>query len=138
MITDHQNLRTVFEIETSTEVSSSELMEKKSSLRAITLKRENLASEIGYRVRDTLPSYPFWVMDQVDFDDPRLEDIKEEFFETESKRAKLAREVSRMEAIEEDELPRYEAREKAYAFLNSLSDEEAIRFLKQHRLNTVR
>jgi len=131
------SIKNIFEFEATSIKPSSELMDKKSTLRALNLKRDKLAMEIGYRVKDTIPTYPRWVMDQVNFNDPRLEDIKDKFFEVESKITDLTWEVARLEAIEKGELPRYEAQRKAYKFLGKLTEEQATNFLKTHRLTTV-
>lgn len=131
------SIKNIFEFEGASTKPSSELMEKKSILRAVTLKRDKLEMEIGHRVKDTIPTYPLWTIDQVNFDDPRLADIKDKFFDVDSKMTKLSWEVSRLEAIEKGELPRHEAKVKAYKFLGTLTDEQATNFLKKYQLSTV-
>ena len=114
------------------------LDDKKSSLRAIQRRRDDLAAEIGYRVRDTISSYPLWVMEQVNFDDPRLADIKGKFFKTEEKLRELTWEVDRLEAIRDGELPRHEAKVKVYEFLRGMGDDKnQINFLQSYHLSTV-
>ena len=113
------------------------LDDKKSSLRAIQRRRDDLAAEIGYCVRDTISSYPLWVMEQVNFDDPRLADIKGKFFKTEEKLRELTWEVDRLEAIRDGELPRHEAKVKVYDFLGKMSDDNVISFLQAYHLSTT-
>ena len=113
------------------------LDDKKSSLRAIQRRRDDLAAEIGYCVRDTISSYPLWVMEQVNFDDPRLADIKGKFFKTEEKLRELTWEVDRLEAIRDGELPRHEAKVKVYDFLGKMSEDNVISFLQAYHLSTI-
>lgn len=134
------SINTLFEMETGTTgtQSNSELQQKSASLRALNLKRDNLAREIGYRVRDTISSYPLWIMDQVNFNDPRLADIKDEFFNIEEKISKLIWEVDRLEAIQNGELPRHEAKVKVYQFLRGMgNDKNQIEFLQRYSLSTT-
>ena len=131
------SINTLFEMETGSTPKTSELEEKKSTLRALKHRRDHLAAEIGYRVRDTISSYPLWIIDQVNFDDPRIADIKDEFFQTEEKISKLDWEVSRLEAIRDGELPRHEAKVKVYKFLQGMSDKNQIAFLQSHSLSTT-
>ncbi|WP_296882249.1 hypothetical protein [uncultured Methanobrevibacter sp.] len=130
-------LRNLFEFEAASTKTSHEIMDKKSTLRALTLKRDKLAMEIGHCVKDTIPSYPFWTMDQINFDDPRLADMKDKFSDVETKISNLSWEVDRLEAIQKGELPRHEARVKAYNFLGKLTDKQATNFLKRYQLTTV-
>ena len=127
-----------FEMETGTmHPPVNNLEEKKSQLRVITLKRETLAAEMAYIVRDTIPSYPLWVMDQVNFDDPRLVDIKEKFFDADSKMSKLSWEVDRLQSIHDGELERHDAKVKVYDFLKRMDDTAQINFLQTYSLSTV-
>ena len=76
-------------------------------------------------------------MDQVDFNDPRLDDIKDKFFKTEEKLRELTWEVDRLEAIRDGELPRHEAKVKVYDFLGKMSDDNVISFLQAYHLSTT-
>ena len=76
-------------------------------------------------------------MDQIDFNDPRLSDIKGKFFKTEEKISKLTWEVDRLEAIRDGELPRHEAKVKVYDFLGKMTDENVISFLQNYHLTTI-
>ena len=129
-------MSTLFEAEVTTQ-DDSELMDKKSTLRVLTLKRDKYAQEISQRLGLPLPGQKFWTMEQVNFDDPKLADIKDDFNETVSKISEYSWEVGRLEAIHDGELPRHEAKIKAYSFLNKLGDEQATAFLKSYRLTTV-
>lgn len=130
---------TLFEMETGTTHNNSyELNQKRQTLRALNRRRDNMAAEIGYRVRDTISSYPLWIMDQVNFDDPRLSDIKDDFFQVEEKIQELTWEVDRLEAIRDGELDRYEAKRKVYKFLRGMgSDKNQIEFLQNYHLSTT-
>ena len=132
------SINTIFEMETASIRKVSELEQKRSTLKALNLKRDNLAAEIGYRVQDTISSYPRWIMDQVNFDDPRIADIKDEFFRLEEKISKLTWEVDRLEAIRDGELPRHEAKVKVYEFLRGMgNDMNQIHFLQTYHLSTT-
>jgi len=130
---------TLFEMETGTRHNPNyELQNKKATLVALNRRRDDLAAEIGFRVKDTIPSYPLWSMRQVNFNDPRLDDIKDDFFKIEERIYNVSREINRLEAIENNDLPRYEARVKVYDFLGKMgSDENRIRFLQSHHLTTT-
>lgn len=132
----NSTIQSFFEYEAAANKPTS-IEDKKSSLRALILKRDNLAREIGHRVQDTISSYPLWIMDQVNFDDPRLADIKDDFFKTEEKISKLHWEVDRLEAIRDGELPRHEAKVKVYDFLGKMSEDNVISFLQAYHLSTV-
>lgn len=134
------SINTLFEMETGTTGTghSSELEQKSSTLRALTHRRDNLAAEIGYRVQDTISSYPLWIMEQVDFNDPRLADIKDQFFQLEEKISKLTWEVDRLEAIRDGELPRHEAKVEVYDFLRRMgNDDNQISFLQTYHISTT-
>ena len=53
------SLNTIFEMETGTTGHNpiSELEQKRSTLKALNRRRDNIAAEIGYRVKDTISSY---------------------------------------------------------------------------------
>lgn len=133
------SIKNLFEFEAGNtpKKTSFTLDEKKSTLRALQKRRDDLAAEIGSRVRDTISSYPLWIMDQVDFNDPRLDDIKDKFFKTEEKLRELTWEVDRLEAIRDGELPRHEAKVKVYDFLEKMSDDNVISFLQAYHLSTT-
>ena len=112
---------------------SSELMEKKSTLRALNLKRENLAVEMAERLGLT----GFFGLAQINFDDPRIADLIDDFNEVVSKIGFYFWEVDRLEAIRDGELPRHNAKVKVYKFLGGLGNDKATNFLKLHHLTTV-
>ena len=133
------SINTLFEMEVGTTGTTSiELEQKIQTLRALSRRRDDMAAEIGYRVQDTISSYPLWIMEQVNFDDPRLADIKDKFFRIEEKISKLTWEVDRLEAIENGELPRHEAKVKVYEFLRGMGeDKNQISFLQTYSLSTT-
>lgn len=133
------SINTLFEMETGTRYTPNpELDNKKATLRALHNRRDDLAAEIGYRVKDTISSYPLWIMDQVNFNDPRLSDIKDDYFKIEEKIRKLTWEVDRLQAIQDGELPRHEAKVKVYTFLRAMGDDKnQIHFLQSYSLSTV-
>lgn len=112
---------------------SSDLMEKKSTLRALNLKRDNLAVEMATRLGLT----GFFGVNQINFDDPRIADIIDDFNEVVSKIGFYSWEVDRLEAIRDGELPRHNAKIKVYNFLVELGNDRATNFLKLHHLSTV-
>ena len=115
------------------EFDSHELMEKKSTLRALNLKKDSMAVEIATKLDLT----GYFGLEEIDFDDPRLADIKDEFFKIISKINSCSWEVDRLEALRDGELPRHEARKKVYTFLNRLGNDQATDFLKSYQLSTV-
>ena len=123
---------TFFEAEV-TSIDESELIDKKSTLRALTLKRDNLAIEMASKLGLT----GFFSINQINFDDPKISDIKDDFQEVVSKIGFYSWEVDRLEAIHDGELPRHHAKVKVYAFLGRLGNDKATNFLKVHRLSTV-
>lgn len=123
---------TLFEAEV-TSYDESELMDKKSTLRALNLKRDNLAIEMASKLGLT----GFFSINQIDFDDPKVSALKDDFQEVVSKIGFYSWEVDRLESIRDGELPRHNARVKVYAFLNGLGNDNATNFLKSHRLSTV-
>lgn len=122
---------TLFEAEVT--YDDSELMDKKSTLRALNLKRDNLAIEIASKLELT----GFFSINQIDFDDPKVSTLKDDFQEVVSKIGFYSWEVDRLESIRDGELPRHNARVKVYAFLGGLGNDNATNFLKSHRLSTV-
>ena len=116
-------------------VSESELRNKKSTLRVYKRKYDNYMSEFQKRLDLPLPGQQFWTMDQVDLNDPRLEDIKDDFRNFMGKVHELQWEIEKAEAVINNTLPQYYATRKAYSFLDS-QDDGGITFLQEHNLTT--
>ena len=125
-------MSTLFEAEV-TSYDDSELMDKKSTLRALTRKRDTLSVEMASKLGLT----GFFSVNQLDFDNPKISDLKDDFLEVVSKINFYSWEVDRLEAIRDGELPRHHAKVKVYAFLGRLGNDKATNFLKVHRLSTV-
>ena len=116
-------------------VTDSELRNKKSTLRVYKRKYDDYMSEFQKRLDLPLPGQPFWTMAQVNLDDPRLEDIKDDFKNLVEKIHSLGWEIEKDEAVRDDTLPEYYATRKAYSFLDS-QDDGGIAFLQENNLTT--
>ena len=116
-------------------VTESELQNKKGTLRVYQRKYDNYMSEFQSRLDLPLPGQQFWTMAQVDLDDPRLEDIKDDFRNLMEKIRNLQWEIEKDEAVRDNTLPQYYATRKAYNFLDS-QDDGGITFLQEHNLTT--
>lgn len=114
------------------------LEDLKSSHRAIQNKLDSLREEAAI-ITGVLPLKPgrkFWVADEIDWDDPKLEGIKDTYFELKDTSSSLAYHVGRLEAIKNDELPLWEAKVKAITFLedNFNGIEEEAEFFRKNNL----
>ncbi|MBQ6344978.1 MAG: hypothetical protein IJI96_02585 [Methanobrevibacter sp.] len=109
----------------------------KGSYRAIGRKLESMRMDAAIQV-GILPlseGKPFWLAEEIDWDDPRLSDMKEKFFFFLDKHYELGNQVGRLEAIQANDLPRWEAEQVAYGWLNILGDKSNA-WLIEHKLNT--
>ena len=116
-------------------VTDSELRNKKSTLKIYKRKYDKYMSIFQERLDLPLPGQQFWTMDQVDLNDPRLEDIKDDFRNFMEKVHELQWEIEKDEAVINNTLPEYYATRKAYSFLDS-QDDGGITFLQEHNLTT--
>lgn len=111
----------------------------KSSVRAIDHKLENLRIDAALLV-GVLPLKPgrrFWVATEIDWDDPKIpEDLHENYFSLVEKRYVLNYQAEKMEAEQKNELPRFEAEQIAYKWLNILGD-DGNNWLIEHHLTTI-
>lgn len=112
-------------------VEITSLDDKKKTYRALKNRRDSYSVEIA-----TILDMPkIWVIDQVDFDDPRLSHIKDDFLKVTKRLHELYWEIEREEAIRDGTFPHYIATRKAYCFLDSQPD-KGIQFLQKHNLTT--
>jgi hypothetical protein len=114
------------------------LEDLRSSYRAIGKKLDNIRMDAAI-LTNILPlpeGKRFWVADEIQWDDPRLDDIRDKFFSLLEKHHDLERTIGRLEAIRDNDLPRWEARQTAYGWLNILGD-DGNDWLIQHNLTTV-
>ncbi|MBQ2832417.1 hypothetical protein [Methanobrevibacter sp.] len=116
-------------------VTDSELQNKRATLRVLERRYDDYMSIFQKRLELPLPGQKFWVMSQVDLDDPRLKDIKEDFINLVDKLHSLQWEIHKDEAIINGSLDEYYATRKAYSFLDS-QDDGGIAFLQEHNLTT--
>lgn len=116
-------------------VTESELQNKKGTLRVYQRKYDNYMSEFQKRLDLPLPGQKFWVMSQVNLDDPRVKDLKEDFINLVEKIHNLQWEIHKDEATINGTLKEYYATRKAYSFLDS-QDDGGITFLQEHNLTT--
>ena len=115
--------------------TDSEIQNKKSTLRLYKRRYDTYMSEFQKRLELPLPGQKFWTLEQVDLDDPKLEDIKEDFKNLVETIHSLHWEIEKDEAILNNNLPEYYATRKAYSFLDS-QDDGGISFLREHNLTT--
>ena len=115
------------------------LEDLRSSYRAIDRRLDQLRIEaaIAVEVLPLKPGRKFWTADEIDWDDPRIsEHLKQKVFDLCEKHTQLYKTITRREAIENDDLPRWEARQVAYGWLHVLGD-EANDWLIAHKLSTI-
>jgi len=114
------------------------LEDLRSSYRAIGKKLDNLRMDAAIMV-GILPLAPgrrVWVADEIDWDDPKLDQLRETFFSLLNKHHRLEIEIGRREALRDNNYPRWLAEREAYGWLNILGD-ESNDWLIEHGLTTV-
>lgn len=116
------------------------LEDLRSSYRAIGRKLDDLRIEAAIAV-EILPLKPgrrFWCADEIDWDDPRIpEHLKQKVFDLCDKHYQLGQTIGKREAICDGDLPRWEARQVAYGWLNILGEQGSTDWLIKHHLTTV-
>ena len=110
------------------------LEDLKSSYRALVRKSDTLASEAAFRQGLPKEGQPFFISGQIDWDNPNVSDIKPAYFEAIEKAGELHHIIGRLEASQINDLPRWEARQKANHFLHSnfVSIDEVKKWLNEH------
>ena len=112
------------------------LEDLRSSLSAVNKKADNIANKAA-NITGILPLQEgrrFWCVTEINWDDPRLTELKETYFKCINDAANLRDEIGRLEDGD-----RYEARKKANLFLCTHFDsfEEEAEWLRSHGLNTL-
>ena len=114
------------------------LEDLRSSVRAMekSIDRKRIDAAIKVGVLPLKPGRRFWVATEINWDDPRLDDMREPFMELVDKHYKLSKIVGRMEAIQSGNLEFWEAKEKAntFAFEHFSTDEEETEFYRKHNI----
>jgi len=110
----------------------------KSSLYAVNLRLEKLRIEAALAL-GILPlpeGKPFWVADEIDWTNPEVSDLSRTYFDLLDKSHDLSREIEYREAVLSDNIPYYEAKNKAYAFMNTnfTNLDEEVEFFKKNNL----
>ena len=113
--------------------TDSEVSEMKSSLRALQYKRDKISLEIA----ETLEVSGFYVLSQLNLNDPRVVTLRDQLYTVESKMDKLYWDIEEAEAVRDNEYEHYLARKQCSKFLGALGDKAANSFLKQHGLTTI-
>lgn len=114
------------------------LEDLRSSYRAVEHKLDSLNMDAA-SILDILPLQPgrkFWSSTEIDWNDPRLQPLKGKYDELTEKHRKLSQEIGRREAIRDDDLPRWGAKQVAYDWLHILGD-DGNRWLLDHKLTTI-
>ena len=115
------------------------LEDLKSSVRALDRKIEQIQMDAAL-LTGVLPlpeGRKLWSTTEINWDDHNIPgDMKDNYMDLLRKRYALNKQASRMEAEKDGELPRWEARELAYNWLNCLGD-KGNDWLLEHNLTTV-
>ena len=93
------------------------LEDLKSSYRLLVRKSDTLASEAASRQGLPKTGQRFFISGQIDWDNPNVADIKPKYFDAVEKAGELNTEIGRLEAIQDNDLHRWEARQKANHFI---------------------
>lgn len=110
----------------------------KSSLHAIDHKIDNLKMDAAL-ILGILPlddNRRFWVATEINWNDPRLNHLRDTFFELVQKSYKFSNYIGRLEAIEGGYLEYWEAEQKGLKFLSEhfTSFDEQVDFFKKNNL----
>lgn len=110
----------------------------KSSYRAVQHKIDSIRNEAAI-ITGILPLKPgrkFWVADEINWDDPKVADLRETYFELISTSKILTPHISRLEAQKSGNLEVWKAKQKGERFLkdNFSSIEEETAFFKKNNL----
>lgn len=109
-----------------------EIGEKKSQLRAMENKRDTLAIQVA----KTLNFPSIWTTDMIDWNNPLVSELHDEFKTLDSNINRLKWEISEAEAILDGTLDYHKAKVKAYRFMadnfNNFDDE--VNFFKKNNL----
>lgn len=118
---------------------SRSLEDLRSSVRAIDRRIETMHMDAAL-LTGILPlksGRKLWSSSEIDWDDPKIsEDMRTTYFSLLGKRYALNQKVTRMEAVRDNDLPRWEARNIAYGWLHVLG-ERGNDWLIEHKLTTV-
>ena len=115
-------------------ISDRQVARMKTQLRAMEHKRDSIAVEIA--ILQNMPN--IWTIDMIDWTDERIPAETEiEFFQLEENISELSWKIEEQEAIRDNEYDSFLARKTVYSFLNSLSDEESISYLKKIGMSTI-
>ncbi len=115
------------------------LEDLRSSVRAIDRRIETMHMDAAL-LTGILPlpeGRKLWSSSEIDWDDPKIpEDMRTTYFSLLSKRYNLNQKVTRIEAENNNELPRWEAERVAYGWLHVLG-EKGNDWLIKHKLTTI-
>ncbi|MBQ2651933.1 MAG: hypothetical protein IJF83_00105 [Methanobrevibacter sp.] len=111
----------------------------RSSARAITRRLDDLHMDAAI-ITGVLPLQPgkkFWTLDEINWDDPKLQktDIEKQCKELAQKRYELTNVVNLRKAIKEDNVISLLAKDKAYTWGAKHSLEELVTFFEQNNLH---
>ena len=115
------------------------LEDLRSSLRAINHRLDSIRMEAA-NITGILPLKPerkIWTADEIQWDDPKLADIKDTYFELCETASKLTHHVSELEAKKSGNLTVWKAKQKGEIFLriHFHSIEEEKRFFEKNNLH---
>lgn len=114
------------------------LEDLKSSLRAINHQIDSIKQDaaICVGVLPLKPGRKFWVADEINWDDSRVDHLKETYFELKAKSSMLTYTIGKLEAEANGNVETWETDKKINEFLkdNFTSFEEEIEFFKKNNL----
>ena len=126
------------EINIPEEYKGRSLEDLRSTLRAMerSIDDNHMDAAIKVGVLPLKPGRRFWVATEINWDDPRLNDMRDPFMELVDKHYKLSKIVGRMEAIQSGNLEFWEAKEKAnhFACENFPTLEVETEFYRKHNI----
>lgn len=124
---------------TQTSFEDRSLEDLKTSYRLLVRKSDDLASEAASRQGLPKNGQRFFISGQIDWDNPNVSDIKPKYFDAVEKAGELNTHIGRLEAIQDNDLPRWEARQKANHFIytNFNTPDETKKWLREHDCITI-
>lgn len=113
-------------------LSDHEISRMKSQARQMLKKRDSLAIQVAKILN--LPS--IWTLNDVNWEDPRVHDLGEQIFQYDIDLCKLNKEISKQQAIRDGELDYYNAKEKAYQFIEEhfTNFDEEVEFYRKNNM----
>ena len=113
-------------------LSDHQINKMKAKARKMLKKRDSLAIQVAKILN--LPS--IWTLNDVDWNNPEVHDLGEQIFQYDIDICKLNKEISKQQAIRDGELDYYNAKEKAYQFIEEHFNnfDEEVEFYRKNNM----